>query len=206
MPEVTARTEEREPFVPYADMENASSDLKRHLDSYAERMGYLPNAVKFYAHRPHILKQVMRTNNAIMRHPQNVLSEEFKYRLSFIISRNHGCRYCCAHHADTLRIKFGYSDEELLDILKLLHPRDERERVAWNFVHAGSLGPEHTHDEHRSDLATVFSPGEVVEIACTLGFWSMFNRVHTCSDMPIEEHLLKDSEWVDVTVDQEGTR
>jgi len=203
MSEITAQTEENQPFVPYADIENASTDLSRQLDSYSERMGYLPNALKFYSHRPHILKQIMRTNNAIMRHPQNVLSEEFKYRLSFIVSRNNGCRYCCAHHADTLRRKFGYSDDQLMDILKLRNPRDERERVAWSFVHAGSLGPEHTDDEHRTDLADVFSPGEVVEIACTLGFWSMFNRVHTCTDMPIEGHLLEYSGWVDVTVDQD---
>lgn len=200
MPAVSTPTEEGEPFVPYAEASEAPSDIKRQFDAYTERMGFLPNALKFYAHRPHILKQVIRTNNAIMRHPQNVLSEEFKYRMSFIISRNHGCRYCCAHHAATLRKKFGCTDEELVDILKLRNPQDERERLAWEFVHKGSLGPQHLDDEVRSELATVFSPGEVVEIACTLGFWAFYNRVHACTDMPIEEHLLGESGWVDVTV------
>ena len=201
MPAVSTPTEEEEPFVPYAEIGDAPSDVTRLLDAYEERMGFLPNALKFYAHRPHILKQLIRTNNAIMRHPQNVLSEEFKYRMSFIISRNHGCRYCCAHHAATMRKKFDCTDEELLDILKLRNPRDERERVAWQFVHGGSLGPQHLDDELRSELAGVFSPGEVVEIACTLGFWAFYNRVHACTAMPIEEHLLGESGWVDVTVD-----
>jgi len=193
--------EEEEPFVPYADPADVPSDLNRLLDAYGERMGFLPNALRFYAHRPHILKQIIRTNNAIMRHPQNVLSEEFKYRMSMIISRDHGCRYCCAHHAMTLRTKFDYSDQDITDILTLSNPRDERERIAWEFVHAGARGPEYLDDEHRAELARVFSPGEVVEIACTLGFWAFYNRVHACTAMPIEEHLLGDSGWVDVTSD-----
>ncbi|MGH8874961.1 MAG: carboxymuconolactone decarboxylase family protein, partial [Acidimicrobiia bacterium] len=177
---------------------DAPSDLKPHLAGYVERMGFLPNALKIYLHRPHLLKQIIRLNNAVMRHPENVLSEEFKYRMSFIISRTHGCRYCCAHHAHTLRTKWGLDDAGLEDVLSLRNPRDEREAAAWDFAHAASQGPEHVTEEMRRRLGELFSPEEVVEIACTLGFWAFYNRIHSNLAIPIEEDLLSESGWVDV--------
>jgi uncharacterized peroxidase-related enzyme len=192
---------ELDPFFPYADASEAPPDLAPALAAYEERMGFLPNALKLYLHRPHILKQIMRLNNCIMRHPRNELSEEFKYRMSFIISRNHGCRYCCAHHAATLRGRFGSADTDLEGILKLKSSVDEREAMAWEFVDAASRGPEHVNDDMRRRLADHFSPAEIVEIAATLGFWAFYNRIHANLDVPIEEHLLPEAGWADVEVD-----
>lgn len=190
-------SQEVEPFFPYADLDDAPSDVRRLLGDYADRMGFLPNALKLYLHRPHILKQIVRLNNTVMRHSSNVLSEAFKYRMSFIISRNHGCRYCCTHHAVTLRNKFGCSDEDLIAILSLANPTDEREEVAWAFVDAASRGAEHVTDDMRKRLTDVFTPEEIIEIAATLGFWAFYNRIHASLAVPVEEHLLADSHWVD---------
>jgi uncharacterized peroxidase-related enzyme len=199
MPKMDAT--ETQPFFPYADLATLPPDLRRLLQAYEERMGFLPNALRMYAHSPHILKQIIRTNNTVMRHTSNSLDEEFKYRMSFIISRNHGCRYCCAHHADTLRTRFGCDDTDLRDILQLRRPRSEREAAAWAFAHAASRGPEHTSDEHRGALAAFFTPEEIVEIAATLGFWAFYNRIHANLDVPIEAHLLSEAGWVDVQVE-----
>lgn len=194
---MTPHSEEAEPFFPYADLDDAPTDLQKMLGSYSDRMGFLPNALRLYLHRPHILKQIIRLNNTVMRHEGNVLSEEFKYRMSFIISRNHGCRYCCAHHAATLKNKFGCADDDLQQILSMRDPADEREAVAWEFVDAASRGPENVTDEMRGRLADVFSPEEVIEIAATLGFWAFYNRIHASLAVPIEEHLLPEAGWVD---------
>lgn len=189
---------ETAPFFPYASLEALPPDVKRMLEAYEQRMGFLPNALRLYAHSPHLLKQIIRTNNAVMRHTSNVLGEEFKYRMSFIISRNHGCRYCCAHHAHTLRTRFGCDDAELRDILALRRPHSEREAAAWGFVHAASLGPEHTSDAHRSALAAFFTPEEIIEIAATLGFWAFYNRIHANLEVPLEAHLRHEAGWVDI--------
>lgn len=191
---------ETAPFFPYANLEALPPDVRRLLEAYQERMGFLPNALRLYAHSPHILRQIIRINNTVMRHSSNVLDEEFKYRLSFIVSRNHGCRYCCAHHAHTLKTRFGCDDAELRDILTLRNPRSEREAAAWAFVHAASLGPEHTSDDHRSALAAFFTPEEIIEIAATLGFWAFYNRIHANLQVPIEAHLRPEAGWVDVGV------
>lgn len=192
---------EAEPFFSYADTTDLPREVAAQLEAYEARMGFLPNALKLYAHRPEILRQIIRLNNTVMRHESNVLSEEFKYRMSFIVSRNHGCRYCTTHHANTMRKKFGYDDAQLRDILLLRNPADERERVAWDFVDAASRGPQHTTDALRGALAGHFSPEEIVEIAATLGFWAFYNRIHSNLDVPIEHHLLHESHWLDVTKD-----
>lgn len=197
----TPHSEEVEPFFPYADVDDAPVDLQRMLGSYSDRMGFLPNALKLYLHRPHILKQIIRLNNTIMRHEGNLVSEEFKYRMSFIISRNHGCRYCCAHHAATLKNKFGCTNQDLEQILSLRDPVDEREAVAWEFADAASRGPEHVTEVMRGRLAELFSPEEVIEIAATLGFWAFYNRIHSSLAVPIEEHLLPEAGWVDFSAD-----
>lgn len=192
---------EAEPFFSYADAADAPGDVAPMLTAYEERMGFLPNALKLYLHRPHILKQIIRLNNCVMRHPRNELSEEFKYRMSFIISRNHRCRYCCAHHAATLKKRFGSTDAELHEILRLKNPADEREAVAWEFADAASRGPEHVTDDMRGRLDEHFTPEEIVEIAATLGFWAFYNRIHASLTVPIEAHLLAEAGWVDVEAD-----
>ncbi len=198
MPDTDKPTLRRDPIIPYADRNEAPPDLKPMLDFYEQRMGFFPNALAIYLHRPHLLKQIIRLNNAVMRHDRNVLSEEFKYRLSFLISRNHGCRYCCAHEAHTLREKYGLKEEAVLSILQLQNPRDEREAVAWEFVHKASQGAGHVTDDLRRRLAEHFTAEEIVEIACVVGFWAFFNRVHTALDVPLEEHLWDEGHWVDV--------
>lgn len=199
--EVDNPLEEKEPFFPYADTKELPSVVGAQLEAYEARMGFLPNALKLYAHSPHILRQIIRMNNTVMRHEANVLSEEFKYRMAFIISRNHGCRYCCAHHANTIKKKFGYDDADLEDVLHLRGPRDEREAAAWAFVDAASRGPQYTTDELRDRLGDLFTPQEVIEIAATLGFWAFYNRIHSNLDVPIEQDLLHESGWVDVAKD-----
>jgi hypothetical protein len=36
------------------------------------------------------------------------------------------------------------------------------------------------------------SPAQVVELACLVGFWKMYNTIHEALKIPIEEHLLRE--------------
>jgi len=195
---------EAEPPIPYAIRSQAAKDTEALLAGTEERLGFLPNSFRLYMHSPHIFRQITRLNNTVMRHQENVLSEEFKYRLALLISRNHGCRYCTAHEGHTMKRKFGLDDARIEEILHLENSDDEREAVAWEFVHAASQGPEHVDDDLRARLAAVFTPEEVIEIACTLGFWSFYNRVHAALGIPLEAQLHDEAHWVDTPVERAG--
>ena len=51
-----------------------------------------------------------------------------------------------------------YSDDDLQSVLSLDEPADEREAVAFEFVHQASLDPAGVTDEMRPRLAEHFTP------------------------------------------------
>lgn len=198
MTQEPANPTEPEPFIPYADIESITdSAVGTLLDNIEARLGFLPNSYQLYLHRPHLLRDINRLNNSVMRHPDSLLSEEFKYRLALLVSRNHSCRYCTAHEVNSLKVKWGVTDDRIGEILRFENPEDEREAAAWAFADASSRGPEYVTDDIRALLAKHFSAEEVVEIACTIGFWSLFTRIHSSLDIPLESHLQREAHWVD---------
>lgn len=197
---------EDEAFIPYPpigeNLEHIPMAMRPQLHYYISRMGFLPNTLKLYTHVPWVATELFQINNAIMRDERNALSEHFKYRLSFIASRDNECTYCTAHHALTLRRRWGYEDEDLETVLQLDEPQDEREAVAMEFVHQASLDPRGVSDELRARLAEHFTPQEVMEIVLVVGFWKMYNTMHTAMGAPLEAPVLEFTRWVDVHPEQ----
>jgi Uncharacterized conserved protein len=75
---------------------------------------------------------------------------------------------------------------------------DEREAVAFEFVHQASLDPTGVSDELRGRLAEHFTPGEVMEIVLVMGFWKMYNTMHTAMGVPLEDPVAQEAGWVQV--------
>ena len=203
MPTTTAIVPEgdSEAFIPYpplgASLEHVPINVRPEVHYYISRMAFLPNAIKLYLHNPWSAEPLIRLNNQIMRGEQGTLSEEFKYKLAFIASRDNECTYCTAHHAETLQRRWQYSENDLKGVLSLDEPADEREAVAFEFVHQASLDPVGVTDELRSRLAEHFTPEQVVEIVLVMGFWKMYNTMHSAMGVPIEDPVLGQVGWVD---------
>lgn len=180
-------------------LEHVPIHVRPELYYYIARMGFLPNTLKLYLHAPWIAEYLFRLNNAVMRDERNSLSEHLKYRLSFIASRDNECTYCTAHTASILKRRWGYEDEALADVLHLDKPGAEREAVAMEFVHQASLDAAGVSNELRARLAAHFTPQEVMEIVLVVGFWKMYNTMHTAMDAPLEEPVLDYAGWVHIT-------
>lgn len=193
---------ESEAFIPYPPigerLEHVPINVRPEVHYYISRMAFLPNAIKLYLHNPWSAEHLIRLNNAVMRSEQGSLSEEFKYRLALVASRDNECTYCTAHHAATLKRRWNYSEGDLNSVLSLDQPRDEREAVAFEYVHEASLDPTGVTDELRRRLAEHFTPEEVVEITLVLGFWKMYNTMHSAMGVPLEDPVLSDARWVKV--------
>ena len=114
---------ESEAFIPYPPigerLEHIPINVRPEVHYYISRMAFLPNAIKLYLHNPWSAEHLIRLNNAVMRSEQGSLSEEFKYRLAFVASRDNECTYCTAHHAATLKRRFNYSEDDLSGVLSL---------------------------------------------------------------------------------------
>ncbi len=86
-------TEEPEPFIPYVEEENYPESLQPLLGPYIERMGFLPNALKLYMHRPEIAGTLFALNSNIMRDPSSTLDQQLKRKLAAVASKINGCTY-----------------------------------------------------------------------------------------------------------------
>jgi uncharacterized peroxidase-related enzyme len=187
------------PYPPIGDsLEYVPINVRPELNYYISRMGFLPHTIKLYIHNPWSAEHLFRLNNAIMRSEQGSLSEQFKYRLALVVSRDNECTYCTAHHITTLKRRWGYSENDLNSLLSLDAPVDEREAVAFEFVHQASLDPTGVSDELRARVAQHFTPGEVMEIVLVMGFWKMYNTMHTAMGVPLEDPVAQEAGWVQV--------
>jgi uncharacterized peroxidase-related enzyme len=193
------------PYPPIGDsLEFIPINVRPEVHYYISRMAFLPHTIKLYLHNPWAAEHLFRLNNAVMRSEQGSLSEEFKYRLAIVASRDNECTYCTAHHAATLKRRWEYSEKDLLGLLSLDEPTDEREAVAFEFVHQSSLDATGVTDEMRERLAKHFTPEEVMEITLVMGFWKMYNTMHTALGVPLEDPVAHEAGWVNVAPHSQG--
>ena len=79
------------------------------------------------------------------------------------------------------------------DIAKLLDPAytpdDPAEKVAIEYARAATVDHANVPRELLDRLAAVMTPPQVVELACVVGFWKMYNSVHEALHIPVEEAL-----------------
>src|SRR6202171_1837575 len=115
---------EKQPFIPYVDEKDCPASLKPVLDPYRKRMGFLPNALKLYMHRPEIAETLWKLNSNVMRDPSSTLDQLLKRKLAAVACAINGCAYCTAHSCAMLKKPkelgfegWGVSEEELQDII-----------------------------------------------------------------------------------------
>ena len=195
---------EQEPFIPYVEEKDYPESLQPLLEPYIARMGFLPNALKLYMHRPEIAEGLWKLNGNVMRDPSSTLDQGLKRRLGAVASKVNGCTYCTTHHCTILKTPpgvgaegWGLSHEELMELMRGDdEPSGEMERVCFDFVRAASTDPRTVPDEIYARLRTYLTPPQVVELACVVGFWKMYNTIHDALRVPLEAHLQSNAGYV----------
>jgi uncharacterized peroxidase-related enzyme len=200
------KASEKEPLIPYADSSSAPPHLQPMLLKYQERMGFLPNALRLYLHRPEIATPLWQLNDAVMRAETSTLDIGLKRRLGAFASKLNGCKYCTTHHCEVLKSPGGFGaegwdmDDEELGALLDSEPvaASDFEQACFDFVAAATLEPNDVPDEVLDELKNHLSPAQIIELASVVGFWKMYNTIHDCLSIPIEQALLARSETVGI--------
>jgi uncharacterized peroxidase-related enzyme len=194
-----------EPFIPYVPDAKVVERLRAVVEPYMKRMGFLPNALKLYAYRPEIAETLFRLNSNVMRDPSSTLDQLLKRKLAAVACKTNGCAYCTAHSCNMLLRDKGSSEGWGLDQNQLLEildddyrPANEMERACFDYVRAASSDPTSVPAELLMNLKKHLSPPQIIELACVVGFWKFYNTVHDSLHIPVEEHLLNDTRYVDV--------
>ena len=189
--------DEEQPFVPYADGDALPEEMLPTLAAYETRMGFMPNALKIYMHRPEILAVLVKLNNTVMRDESSHLDAGLKRRISAICSFLNKSAYCVAHNTNTLMTKHGGDGEgwdfSAEDVAKLLDPAYvpdyPAEKAAIEYARAAGSDPSNVPRATLDALAEHMTPPQIVELACVVGFWAMYNSIHEALHIPIEEAL-----------------
>ena len=197
---------EPQPFIPYMREEDFAPNLQPTLAPYKKRMGFLPNALKLYAYRPEIAETLWKLNSNVMRDPSSTLDQFLKRKLAVVCCAVNGCAYCTAHSCSMLKKPrdsafegWGMSEQELQDIITgAYQPKDELERVCFDYVRAASEDAPNVPDEILQRLKQHLTPPQIVEVACVVGFWKFYNTVHDSLHIPVESELLQDTGYVDL--------
>jgi uncharacterized peroxidase-related enzyme len=199
-------TVEAEPLIPYVKEDNYPPNLRPVLEPYMKRMGFIPNALKLYMHRPEIAETLWKLNSLIMRDKSSTLDQLLKRKLAAVASATNGCAYCTAHSCAMLKKPvggsvegWGLTEEEVQGIVTgELPPANEFERVCYDYVRAASKDPSNLPRELLDRLARHLTPPQIVELACVVGFWKFYNTVHDSLHIPVEAGVLGDTGYVNL--------
>jgi hypothetical protein len=94
---------------------------------------------------------------------------------------------------------WGLTQDDLVKILDDdYQPANELERVCFDYVRTASATPGQVPMEMLERLKKHLTAPQIVELACVVGFWKFYNTVHDSLHIPVEEHLLNDTRYVDV--------
>lgn len=198
--------EENDAFISYADREELPKHLKELLTQYEARMGFMPNALKLYMHRPEILSCLIQLNNTVMRDTSSQLDDGLKRRIAAICSSLNKSKYCIAHNTNTLMGAkasggegWNYSEEDVRTLLSPdYEPENAVERAALAYAKAATMDPSNVPNAILADLSETMTPPQIVELACVVGFWGMYNSVHEALSIPIEKPVRDRTAFLEV--------
>ena len=193
-------TEEKQPFIPYAGRDGLAGALAAAVDAYETRMGFLPNALRLYMHRPELLHCLIGLNDTVMRDPSSHLDRELKRRIAAFCSALNRSAYCVAHNTSTLASDggggsegWGYAEDDIDALLDPGYaPEDPVESACFAYARAATLDAADVPREILERLAATLTPPQIVELACVVGFWKMYNTIHESLGVPVEAALLPD--------------
>lgn len=197
---------ETTPFIPYVEEKDFAPALEAVVKPYKARMGFLPNALKLYAHRPEIAETLWKLNSNVMRDPSSTVDQFLKRKLAVVACATNGCAYCTAHSCSMLKKPrdatiegWDISESELQALVTgASNGKDEFERACFDYVRAASEDPTAVPDEILERLKAHLTPPQIMEVACLVGFWKFYNTVHDSLHIPVESALLQDTGYVDI--------
>ena len=158
--------------------------LKKYFQICREKLGLLPNVLRAYAFRPAKLKTFVGLYNELMLGDSG-LSKLEREMIAVVVSSTNHCFYCIAAHGQAVRELSN--DPELGEMLVANYrvaKLSPRHRAMLDFAYKLTVRPAEITDADRASLRKAgFGDADIFDIADTIGFYNMSNRVAIGVDM-----------------------
>jgi len=160
------------------------ADMQAYFDKCNEKLGFIPNVLRAYAHDDTKLSLFAGFYNDLMLAPSGLSKLEREMIAVVVSGRNH-CYYCVTAHGAAVR---QYSGDPILGELMAVNYRaaklSPRHRAMLDFSDKLTREPSAIDEPDREALrAAGFSERDIWDIAAVAGFFNMSNRMASAVDM-----------------------
>jgi uncharacterized peroxidase-related enzyme len=149
-----------------------------------EKIGFVPNVLKAYAHDNAKLEAFAGFYNDLMLGASG-LSKLEREMIAVVVSSQNRCYYCLTAHGAAVRQMSG--DPALGELMAMNHRAAElapRHRAMLDFAGRVTDAPWSVEEAHRQTLRDVgFSDRDIWDIAAVASFFNMSNRMASAVDM-----------------------
>lgn len=158
-------------------------ETQRYFDICVEKLGFVPNVLQAYTFNVDKLNAFTAMYNDLMLGPSG-LSKLEREMIAVVVSSINHCFYCLTAHGAAVRQLSG--DPMLGEVLVMNYRAadlSERHRAMLDFA---TKVTEESHKVEEKDRQAVrdagFSDADIWDIASTVGFFNMSNRISSAVD------------------------
>ncbi|WP_300519644.1 peroxidase-related enzyme [Aliiroseovarius sp.] len=159
-------------------------DIRKYFDICEEKLGLVPNVLKAYAFDMEKLRPFMAMYNELMLGDSG-LSKLEREMIAVVVSSINNCWYCQVAHGAAVRALSG--DPALGEAMVMnwrAAPLDARQTAMLVFSEQVAKASSETGEADRQALRDAgFSDRDIWDIAATVGFYSMSNRMASAVGM-----------------------
>jgi len=161
-----------------------SPEMKAYFAKCDEKIGFVPNVLRAYAHDDAKLQAFAAMYNDLMLAPSG-LSKLEREMIAVAVSSVNRCYYCLTAHGAAVRELSGDAAlGELMGMNYRAADLEPRHRAMLDFAVALSETPWVIEEQDRDDLRRVgFSDRDIWDIAAVAAFFNMSNRMASAVDM-----------------------
>jgi uncharacterized peroxidase-related enzyme len=161
-----------------------SGDMQAYLAKCDEKIGFVPNVLRAYAHDNQKLVAFAAFYNDLMLAPSG-LSKLEREMIAVVVSSQNRCYYCLTAHGAAVRQLSG--DPVLAEMLVQNYRAAElgpRHRAMLDFAVKLTDAPSTVEEPDRARLREAgFSDRDIWDVAAVASFFSMSNRMASAVDM-----------------------
>ncbi|MBN8940670.1 MAG: peroxidase-related enzyme [Rhizobiales bacterium] len=160
------------------------AEMEAYFQKCRDKIGYVPNVLRVYAHDLAKLKAFAAMYNDLMLAPSGLTKLE-RELIAVAVSAVNRCYYCLAAHGAAVR---QLSGDPVLGEQMVMNYRaarlQPRQRAMLDFAVKLTETPWAVEEEDREGLRHVgFSDRDIWDITAVAGFFNMSNRVAAGTDM-----------------------
>ena len=169
---------------PIPDINKLPKDVKNHITSIQQKIGFVPNVFLTLSYRPEEFRAFMAYHDALMER-KGGLSKAEKEMIIVATSNQNGCQYCVIAHGAILRVRA--KDPLIADQVAINYKKADisnRQKAMLKFALKVSNNSKSISDTDHKKLSKFgFSSDDIWDIAGITAFFGLSNRMANFTSM-----------------------